>query len=1169
MGISITIRGSQPLELLDKVEFENVNNVSVTVSEGTVVHCDGRRPGGIGFLNSGNISIWGLNMSRCGYEWNQLNVSLLFYNCQDINLDSVYVGKSWGFALLFWNTRGKISLENITVYKACQSNPNCSGLGIVFPHCPINNSESYYTLRDINIHECNNNLKELLHVINKDLGSIEYGGGLGIVFKNKDCLTDIKIDNSNISGNSAYWGGGIFIFQRGITTNNSVQVSRTVFYRNSALVSGGGLMVGFVSHDSNIPLTHTNYKFYDCKFIHNKAQYGGGLAVFSSRVTPSTNNVPIHFTKCVWNNNIARFSNDVDLAPSRRIRSSAEYLPIVKFVDVKFLSNEKKCNCYSTETFNSYGSFSSTLFTVHFEGKVLFRHLKNTALHMSSSTIVFLPGSRATFANNSGANGAALAMYGFSVLQLQDNCTLIFTGNKASIFGGGIYFETSDKHDFVSNSKCFIQYSGDLNSTADRNISLIFTNNSAAVAGHSVYALSLYPCYYEWNPSNNLDVVINSSIFNNIGNFTFSPVNRSIATAGIIFTGMNNTNYTSIIPGKCFEMEIKVKDELGHLHEQDFHLVVMDGNITFDRHYLNHNICISGIPSETGVIKVDTMNFRKLSYYLNVTMSPCPPGFYHDKDERVCKCGAETTEHAYFGITRCYMTGFQAVISSNYWAGYVKGELLTAPCPLGFCKIVRTLPLSTSPEEMNKLMCGNHRKGILCGQCQNNFSIYYHSPRFSCGSSKNCSLGIILYLFSEILPLLLIFTVIIFFDIQLTFGVANTLTLFAQLLNSVAINGRGMIAFPPTLNVVADIYRVLYGIFNFDFFDIERLSFCLWKGATVLDMLAIKYVAVIIAVMFVLVLVMGLHYCQCKRVCIVKRKVGNKTSAIHGLTAILIMSYSQCTKVSFELLTTVTLYGEGKRESLHVTFYGGIEYLKQEHFIYAIPASICLVTMVILPPLLLLINPLYLKLFALCGAAEGRLAGIMSKALMTKKLKPILDSFQGTFKDNFRFFAGLYFLYRIAILSASAFASTPLQAHLVMELILILIIGLHAIVWPYRKTLHNISDICILVNIALINSLSLYAYMVESFSEQTSQVITSTISLQASLIFIPLVGIILYFVLQQVVAYVNVHLHLKKVKKSNTDDDTEMDDCIMDREELPYQEFSLSSYKTFYSSPTY
>ena len=47
---------------------------------------------------------------------------------------------------------------------------------------------------------------------------------------------------------------------------------------------------------------------------------------------------------------------------------------------------------------------------------------------------------------------------------------------------------------------------------------------------------------------------------------------------------------------------------------------------------------------------------------------------------------------------------------------------------------------------------------------------------------------------------------------------------------------------------VRSIYQVIYGFFNLDFFSIEVLSFCLWRGATVLDIfseysfLVLKYV---------------------------------------------------------------------------------------------------------------------------------------------------------------------------------------------------------------------------------------------------------------------------------------------------------------------------------------
>ena len=1094
-GVSIVVRGSQPLVLLDKVEFFNVSNVLLTATDVTVVKCS-ILPLGIAFINSSNISIRGLNMSGCGYYWKNYRTSLLFYNCHDVVLHNVYVNDSWGVAVLFWDTRGSIVIKNVTIYDACQNTP-----------------------------------------------------------KDGACWTCINITNCYISENSAYWGGGMFIFQTKPTMNNFISISHSVFSENAAIVSGGGAMIGFLYPGANISHLNTNVTFYNCSFMSNNARFGAGTGVFSTHMMSFNSEASVQFLRCIWKGNTAWFSNDVDLAPARADRSSSGYLPIVKFIDVQFLSNKRRISSSPTVNYNSYGSFGTTLFSVHFGGTVLFKHLKDTALHMSSSTVTFLPGSQVTFANNKGTSGAALAMYGFSVLQLDDNCSVKFIQNETSVFGGAIYFETSDKHEFQSTTKCFLDYGGNTVNTSERNISVMFINNQAEIAGHSIYALSLLSCYFEWTASHeNLSVLtINSSIFENIGDFIFVPEHRSIATSGVHF--INASNLMGIIPGRCFQLGTKIEDELGHVYEQDFHLTVIQGNVSFARHYLNHNICLSGTPLEEAVIQVTTVDFQKRSHNINVTMSPCPPGFYHDVEERVCKCGAETTKHSYVGITQCYMTMFQAAIEPHYWGGYVNKKLLTATCPLGFCKNVQTLPISTSPEEINRVMCGDKRRGILCGQCENNLSVYYHSPRFTCGKSDNCSLGFLFYLFSEILPLLFLLTVIVFFDIQLTFGIANTLTLFAQLLNVISINGRGILVFPTSLERIADTYRVIYGLLNLDFFSIEPLSFCLWEGATVLDMLAVRYIAIVIAVIFVLLLVLFLRYCQCTKVCVVKKRVSSKNSVIHGLAAILILSYSQCTKVSFELLTYTTLYGEGQSESLGVTFYGGIEYLKREHYAYAIPACLCLALVVTLSPLLLLIYPLHLKLVARCKASK--ISRFMSRASLINKLRPILDSFQGTFKDDFRFFAGLYFLYRIAILSATAFTMNTLQAHLIMEIILIVIIGVHATVRPYQKPVHNVLDMFILVNMALINSLSLFAYVLESYSDNTDHETTSIICLQFVLIIIPLIALTIYYGLRPIVANLRVHVCTKKNEESDAEDDTGMEgfDNAIDHERLPYREF--------------
>jgi len=76
------------------------------------------------------------------------------------------------------------------------------------------------------------------------------------------------------------------------------------------------------------------------------------------------------------------------------------------------------------------------------------------------------------------------------------NC-LRFIRNRATAFGGAIYFETSDKHEFVSTPKCFIHPSGLFSSRtleeSDRSPS---TEPLSSLQGFSV--VSGYPTSSLW-----------------------------------------------------------------------------------------------------------------------------------------------------------------------------------------------------------------------------------------------------------------------------------------------------------------------------------------------------------------------------------------------------------------------------------------------------------------------------------------------------------------------------------------------------------------------------------------------------------------------------------------------------------------------------------------------
>ena len=85
-----------------------------------------------------------------------------------------------------------------------------------------------------------------------------------------------------------------------------------------------------------------------------------------------------------------------------------------------------------------------------------------------------------------------------------------------------------------------------------------------------------------------------------------------------------------------------------------------------------------------------------------------------------------------------------------------------------------------------------------------------------------------------------------FFDISLTSGYAYSIIFMLQMLQATMRVTLVSGARYHNLSFI-EIAIMIYSTFNLDFFALEELSFCLWAGATALDMLVMKYVTVLFA----------------------------------------------------------------------------------------------------------------------------------------------------------------------------------------------------------------------------------------------------------------------------------------------------------------------------------
>ena len=297
--------------------------------------------------------------------------------------------------------------------------------------------------------------------------------------------------------------------------------------------------------------------------------------------------------------------------------------------------------------------------------------------------------------------------------------------------------------------------------------------------------------------------------------------------------------------------------------------------------------------------------------------------------------------------------------------------------------------------------------------------------------------------------------------------------------------------------------------FNLSFFSLEKLSFCLIENATALDMIAFDYITLLYCLVLVLVTIGLITRCSIKlNGCYRLKKLQSSKSFIHGLSSFLVLCYYQCTRISLRLLT----YGR-VCNSARVFYNGEILYMQGEHFKYAFPAIVFLILITIIPPVLLLCYPLCYKVLALCHLQESEVTKFLCKCIPLEKYKPFFDSFQSCFKDEHRYFAGLYFFYRLLLLLSHAFHDDLLNIYCI-EVLFFLMLTMHACIRPYKREWHNFIDALLFSLLLLLNSITIFNYNERVVRQHHRDNVGIISSLQVMMAWIPLIVMILYLIIK-------------------------------------------------------
>jgi hypothetical protein len=1144
-SVGLTIVIETDLTLSGLVKFSNCTSLTITskVQKGEVVLAashSAKMACGLQFIGVINLTLSGVAVKRCEYQEELINMSrnvaILVHEVTDLTIRYLTVSHISGTGLMISDTGGRVAIENsdfvnnsLSAEDVSTNNVFAGGMHVHFGRSGV---QGNIMIRDC-IFANNHKPKEvLIDPVNRHLDSFQTldgygtGGGMGIFFMGGTEI-DITLENCAFANNTANYGAGLYIHFLN-NTMDSLTVSNSTFEMNSAK-AGGGVCMGLAQLNGKRE-TFSRVRVINTTFSKNNAHYGGGTLVFAihSRDFSEKRNDIVYFSRCLWEQNMASYSSAVDLSPFKQDHFNFGFLPVPTFSQCWFINNRLQYTSHSTK-YRTSGIFAITDYGVQFEGTNHFLKNSYTALLLTSATVILKEGTVMIFKDNEGIRGAGIAMYGFSSLRGSDNCAMEFSNNSAKRVGGGIYYQPVDQGEIIGGRSCFLQYTGTVDDASDRNFTFTFQNNTALLGGTSIFAVSFFSCFYNYhgNPDrNNL-----TSFFSRIGTFQFDQSSISLATEGSRFLLEDGNISLTAKPGELIDIPLSVRDEFNQISGTPIGLEVHsasesghqfeNGASTF--YYFTHNRTrLYGKPHEVKNLVFDTQNTRD-AYFdkINVTFSDCPPGYYFLEGKNTCICSAEKKYTSYIGISKCNSSEYLAYISRQYWAGYVHGQLYTGPCAFKLCLINSNpslhhlLPMNES--EMNLMMCGVSKNGITCGLCVDHHSAYFHSDTHKCGLNSKCKWGVLFYALSELAPMVILFALIVHFNISFTSGGICGLVFFSQMILTTPTDMEKIMFrhSNSTIQLFKDLqhgYTLVYSILNLDFLSIDALSFCLWQSASPMAILGFKYLTTILALILVFVLVRIMNTRWYMR----WNKNNKPRSVVHGLSAFLVLSYSQCMTVTFQILSHNTIEGIHNTTRIHlsVTYYGGLEYFGHKHLPFALTAIFFLIFIGIIPPLLLLLYPLSLQILSLCKLSEHHIARLFLKATHIHRLMPLFDSFQSCYKGKLRFFAGLYFLYKMSILFCRSYTMDLVRLMAGLESTIFIIFGIHAVVQPYRERSHNILDSLLIFNLGLINGINIYTNYITLYdvASSTGNMLIILNTLQMILIYVPIVSVFFWCV---------------------------------------------------------
>ena len=904
--------------------------------------------------------------------------------------------------------------------------------------------------------------------------SADEGGGLHAGY---DATVNINAE-SNFISNSADEGGGLCAFYA------TVNISReSNFMYNSAQQDGGGVYAEdaaklYISESSNfmcnsaqrnggaVFLQQGEVHINDnSSFTMNSAMYGGGISILQSEIMLQG--------RTVFSNNTASYGGAIQAFEANvNVTGSVDFTKNLATVNGGALALAGGSVVYIFETAlltfveNRAASFGGAIY------------IEDNSVHCSYHWNIngFIG-----IYNSTGSNGYICkeavsdfpSCFNTALASFMDKINLAFSGNSATagsaIFGGEI-------------------------GEAITNIVFYYGGNTSTT---TVADLFQYLFSVSINDSN-AQVTISSNPSRICGCINDQPD----------CSDSPSPYEVTVYPGQTVGVSlVAVGQKNGAVPSATTAIYDPDNGATFrdlqSTQRIDHTTCtelnytiISRKQTETFKIYVDSScGSEGIPLSVNVTLLKCPIGFTLSNNSNQCVC--EERLQKYTNSCDIENGEITRTASEDFWVGVdntngTEGLILHPHCPFDYCqtdtvnftlgnastntvcttenKVTVANGSDTNDTKGIDAQCNYNRSGLLCGKCQNGFSVLF-------GSSKclKCSNSYLSLLIAFALAGIVLVVFLLVLKLTVAVGTINGLIFYA---NIVSVNRAKLFPSGET-----NVLTVFIAWVNLDL----GIETCFFDGMDAYSKAWLQYAFPVYVWVLVGAIILASRYSTR-----ITRTLGSNPVAV--LATLFLLSYAKLLRsIINPLYVTFLEYPSDTKEIWLVD--GNIPYLKGKHTPLFLTSLLALFLLFIPFTLLLLLGQW------IQAQSERK----CFKWISDYRVSTFLDMYHGPFKNKHRYWSGLLLVARFCLFLVFAFNVNG-DTSINIFAIALCLIGLLAMLFlftVYKAWYLNVLEASFIINLLVLANGTYYVEI--SGGNQSALTYTSV-----SVAFATFCGLVIY-----------------------------------------------------------